>query len=58
MKKVQEDWNQAIQHEGVLTNTHGVRGEGKVYPTTDDVMRFKKLKQVFWILEKNGWFCL
>lgn len=31
---------------GVITTTHGVRGEVKVFPTTDDVMRFKKLKQV------------
>lgn len=31
---------------GVITSTHGVRGEVKVYPTTDDVARFKKLKKV------------
>lgn len=31
---------------GVITSTHGVRGEVKVYPTTDDVNRFKKLKSV------------
>ncbi|MBQ8598263.1 MAG: 16S rRNA processing protein RimM [Lachnospiraceae bacterium] len=31
---------------GVITSTHGVRGEVKVFPTTDDVMRFKKLKEV------------
>lgn len=55
MKKVQEDWKEEMLQVGVLTNTHGVRGEVKVYPTTDDVMRFKKLKQVFWILEKNRW---
>ena len=29
---------------GVITSTHGVRGEVKVFPTTDDVRRFKKLK--------------
>lgn len=29
---------------GVITSTHGIRGEVKVYPTTDDVNRFKKLK--------------
>ena len=27
---------------GVITSTHGVHGEVKVYPTTDDVKRFKK----------------
>lgn len=32
---------------GVITNTHGIRGEVKVFPTTDDPARFKKLKQVF-----------
>ena len=31
---------------GVISSTHGVRGEVKVFPTTDDVERFKKLKQV------------
>lgn len=31
---------------GVITSTHGVRGEVKVYPTTDDPARFKKLKKV------------
>ena len=31
---------------GVITSTHGVRGEVKVFPTTDDPVRFKKLKQV------------
>lgn len=31
---------------GVITQTHGVRGEVKVFPTTDDANRFKKLKQV------------
>ena len=29
---------------GEIANTHGIRGEVKVYPTTDDVNRFKKLK--------------
>lgn len=27
---------------GIISSTHGVRGEVKVYPTTDDVKRFKK----------------
>ena len=31
---------------GVITSTHGVRGEVKVFPTTDDAKRFKKLKHV------------
>lgn len=32
---------------GVFANTHGVRGEIKVFPTTDDAQRFKKLKKVY-----------
>lgn len=31
---------------GVITSTHGVHGEVKVYPTTDDATRFKQLKHV------------
>ncbi len=31
---------------GVITNTHGIRGEVKVFPTTDDPKRFKKCKDV------------
>lgn len=32
---------------GVITTTHGIKGEVKVFPTTDDMERFKVLKQVF-----------
>lgn len=31
---------------GIITSTHGLRGEVKVYPTTDDIRRFKRLKEV------------
>ena len=31
---------------GAVTSTHGLAGEVKVFPTTDDPKRFKKLKQV------------
>ena len=31
---------------GVVSSTHGIRGEVKVFPTTDDPVRFKKLKNV------------
>lgn len=30
---------------GVITSTHGLRGEVKVYPTTDDPDRFMQLKE-------------
>lgn len=31
---------------GEITTTHGVRGEVKVYPTTDDPSRYRRLKEV------------
>lgn len=37
---------------GVITSTHGVHGEVKVFPTTDEPDRFKRLKQV--TLFQNG----
>ncbi len=32
---------------GVITSTHGLKGEVKVFPTTDDLNRFKTLKKCF-----------
>lgn len=32
---------------GVITATHGIKGEVKVFPTTDDIKRFDYLKKVF-----------
>lgn len=31
---------------GIISSTHGIRGQVKVYPTTDDVRRFDSLKTV------------
>ncbi len=31
---------------GVISSTHGIRGEVKIFPTTDDPARFKTLKKV------------
>ena len=31
---------------GAITQTHGVRGEVKVFPLTDDVTRFKNMKDL------------
>ena len=31
---------------GVITATHGLKGEVKVFPTTDDPNRFRRLKEV------------
>lgn len=41
---------------GVITAPHGVRGEVKVFPTTDDPKRFKRLKEV--ILDTGKEECL
>ncbi len=32
---------------GVITEPHGVQGEVKVYPTTDDVLHLKKVKEIY-----------
>ena len=32
---------------GVIASTHGIHGEVKVFPTTDDARRFGKVKEVF-----------
>ena len=37
---------------GVVANTHGLRGDLKIFPTTDDVRRFDLLKIA--LLEING----
>lgn len=37
---------------GVISSTHGIRGEVKVYPTTDDPARFRRLKEV--LLDAGG----
>lgn len=42
---MEKDRNDELQ-VGVITQTHGIRGEVKVFPTTDDAGRFKKLKEV------------
>jgi len=37
---------------GVITSPHGVKGEVKVYPTTDDIERFEDLEDV-WLVDKK-----
>lgn len=37
---------------GQIINVHGFKGEVKVYPLTDDIRRFKKLKVVY--VEENN----
>lgn len=38
---------------GVISSVHGVKGEVKVFPTTDDLDRFKDLKKVFLDMKKE-----
>lgn len=37
---------------GIITNSHGINGEVKVLPTTDNPERFRELKET--ILDKDG----
>ena len=48
-----EVYMQDLLRVGVITSTHGIRGEVKVFPTTDDPDRFKKLKECI-IAGKRG----
>lgn len=38
---------------GVISSTHGIRGEVKVFPTTDHAARFKQLRKVFLDTQKE-----
>ncbi len=38
---------------GVISSTHGLKGEVKVFPTTDDVKRFDYLKDVILVSNKE-----
>lgn len=37
---------QDLYQVGAITQTHGVRGEVKVFPMTDDISRFKNMKDL------------
>ncbi len=45
-KKGMENGMEQRLQVGVITATHGLKGEVKVFPTTDDPNRFRKLKEV------------
>ena len=49
---IREDRVEQFFRVGCITSPHGVHGEVKVYPTTDDPDRFLDLEKV--ILRKNG----
>lgn len=43
---------------GQIINTHGIKGELKIYPLTDDLRRFRKLQKVYVEgVEKNVVWC-
>ena len=46
IKKISEGHMVSEFRVGVISSTHGIRGEVKVFPTTDDPARFRELKQV------------
>lgn len=37
---------------GVISASHGIKGEARIYPTTDDILRFDRLEYCF--LEEKG----
>jgi len=39
-KQIQEKNMEQFLQVGVISSTHGIRGEVKVFPTTDDAARF------------------
>lgn len=43
---------------GSITQTHGIRGEVKVFPMTDDVSRFKNMKNLLLDAGKEGYISL
>ena len=45
---------QDLLQVGAIIKTHGIKGEVKVFPLTDDVKRFKKLKEVILEPEKDN----
>ncbi|MCR5415445.1 MAG: ribosome maturation factor RimM [Pseudobutyrivibrio sp.] len=43
---------------GSITQTHGIRGEVKVFPLTDDINRFKNMKNLLLDGGKDGYISL
>ncbi len=42
----EDDGMEDLFRVGVIANTHGIKGEVKVFPTTDDPQRYRSLKEV------------
>ncbi len=43
---------------GSITQTHGIKGEVKVFPLTDDITRFKNMKNLLLDTGKEGYISL
>ena len=43
---------------GAITQTHGIKGEVKVFPLTDDISRFKNMKNLLLDAGKEGYINL
>ena len=57
MDKIQVNEDELLRVGGIIT-THGLKGEVKIFPTTDDVKRFKKLDEVYMQDHKGNWYLL
>lgn len=45
---------EAYLRVGVISSTHGLKGEVKIFPTTDDPGRFKDLEHVLLDTERRS----
>ena len=50
MKKIDEE---NMLRVGTFANTHGIKGEIKIYPHTDDIYRFKELEYFYMDTKKE-----
>lgn len=46
LKEVKADVSELFRVGGIIT-THGLKGEVKIYPTTEDMHRFSELKELY-----------
>jgi 16S rRNA processing protein RimM len=53
MTKIRRIYLEDRLRVGVITSPHGIKGEVKVFPTTDDLNRFKKLNKCFLTNQKE-----
>ena len=56
MEEANVNEEELLRVGGIIT-THGIKGEVKVFPTTDDVTRFKDLKEVY-LEDRHGKYYL